>query len=143
MKEVRLTDSDKRRLQREGSGDVGEQLVANHIRGYSRNLSEAYDVATKTGRIGEVKTTLSERTNGKSGRFRIFKSQHDRLRKRNRTGTAWYFFVVIDTTSRDLSAKIKRLKPPSVGHKIAGLGGWYDAGHRSGEERKLPISVIF
>lgn len=139
MKRVRLTRSDSRRYQ-EDPGALAERLAEDQYAPYLRALAEDFDLASRSGSVVEVKSTQSELANGKAGRFRLFKSQHDQLR---RADPSFYIFVLVDVSGRPLRARLKRIDPATVGHKVAGYGGWYDAGHRSGPERKLPIAAIF
>jgi len=148
MKEVRLTSSDRDLLRKE-LGALGERLTAENYKRYSPGLAENFDLASKAGSVVEVKSAQSSVKSTKQGdrekgRFRLFQDQHERLLETNKDREAWYVFVAIDVSGRKPGpARLEKLRPPRVGHKIGGRGGWYDAGHVAGKEYKMPISAIF
>jgi len=139
MKTVTLSRTDSRRYQ-EDPGALAERLVDDAYQDYSRGLASDFDLASQSGAVVEVKSTQTELANGAAGRFRLFKSQHDSLRRRDRS---WYVFVVVDVSDRPLTARLVRKDPASIGRIVGSKGGWYDAGHTAGPERKLPIGAIF
>jgi len=142
MKRVTLGRTDSRRYQ-EDPGRTAEELVESEYEGYLRSLAENFDLASRTGSVVEVKSAQSELANGEAGRFRLFKSQHDRLVRQDRDGSAFYVFVVFDVLERPLTARMKRMNPADVGRSIGSRGGWYNAGHVAGKEYKLPIEAVF
>lgn len=142
MKRVTLGRTDSRRYQ-EDPGRTGEELAESEYQGYLRSLAENFDLASRTGSVVEVKSAQSELANGEAGRFRLFKSQHDRLVRQDRDGSAFYVFVVFDVLERPLTARMKRMNPADVGRSVGSRGGWYNAGHVAGKEYKLPIEAVF
>jgi hypothetical protein len=142
MKRVTLGRTDSRRYQ-EDPGATAESLVEGEYQGYSRALAENFDLASESGSVLEVKSAQSELANGEAGRFRLFESQHDRLVRLDRDGSAFYVFVVFDVSSRELTARMKRVNPADIGNSIGARGGWYNAGHVAGKEYKLPIEAVF
>jgi len=142
MKRVRLDRTESRRYQ-EDPGATAELLAEQEYDPYSRSLAEDFDLATKTGYVGEVKSAQSVLANEEDGRFRLFKSQHERLLKANRRKFADYFFVVFDVQERPITARLKRINPADIGYTIGARGGWYNAGHVAGKEYKLPIEAVF
>ena len=143
MKRVPAREVDNSRYQSD-PGKYAENLVEFEYEGYLRSLADNFDLANRNGSVLEVKSAQSVVGNsGEKGRFRLFESQHDRLVRRDRNGSAFYVFVVFDTSSRSISAKMKRANPADVGNTIGARGGWYNAGHKSGKEYKMPIKAIF
>lgn len=142
MKRVPSREIDNRRYQQDPGG-YAETLAEAEYAGFSTALASDFDMANQSGSVIEVKSTQSVYPNNEKGRFRLFKSQHDRLVRADREGTAYYVFVVFDVSTRDVSAKMKRAKPARIGNVIAGRGGWYNAGHVAGKEYKMPIEAIF
>ena len=142
MKRVTLGRTDSRRYQ-EDPGRTAEELAESEYEGYLRSLAENFDLASRTGSVVEVKSAQSELANGEAGRFRLFKSQHDRLVRQDRDGSAFYVFVIFGVLERPLTARMKRMNPADVGRSIGSRGGWYNAGHVAGKEYKLPIEAVF
>jgi len=145
MKTVRLTRSDKDRLQRpnrEVSSFV-EGLVVSEYAGFESAFTDSlvYDIQGSGETVAEVKHALRRHEGGGKGRFRIFKQQHNALVRRDRQGTAYYVFVLI--SPQDNLLQMVRKKPSSVGRLIAGRGGFYIASHISGPEHKLPWGEFF
>jgi len=145
MKTIRLTRSDKNRLQRpnrEVSSFI-EQLVVTEYSDFESGFtdSSAYDIQGSGDTVAEVKHTLRRHTSGQKGRFRIFKQQHNGLVRRDRRGTAYYVFVLI--SPQDDLLQMVRKKPSSVGRLIAGRGGFYNASHNAGQDHKLPWGEFF
>ena len=142
MKRVRLDSTETRRYQ-EDPGGTAELLTEQNYQGYSRSLAENFDLASESGSVLEVKSAQSELANGEAGRFRLFKTQHEKLTRQDRNGSAFYVFAVFDVSSRPLTARLKRMNPADVGYIIGARGGWYNAGHVAGKEYKLPIDAVF
>jgi hypothetical protein len=142
MKRVRLDRSESRRYQ-EDPGATAELLAEQNYQGYTRSLAENFDLANQNGSVLECKSAQSELANGEDGRFRLFQSQHERLVRQDRDGSAFYVFVLFDVSSRDIEARMKRMNPADIGRSIAARGGFYSAGHVAGKEYKLPIEAVF
>jgi hypothetical protein len=142
MKRKRLSRSERRDLNRD-TGAVAENIAAAAYERYSSfQDSGEFDLATESGSIAEVKSTLSRLGNGNRGRFRLFKPQHEQLLRADRDGSAFYIFVLFDV-SGEPAALLKRKNPATVGRLIGARGGWNQSGHSSGKQNKLPISAIF
>jgi len=142
MKRISGREIDPSAYQRD-PGAYGEVLAEGEYSGYSRSLASDFDLANKSGSVIEVKSAQSELANGEDGRFRLFKSQHERLVRQDRDGSAFYVFVLFDVSSRPLTARMKRMNPADIGRSIGSRGGWYSAGHVAGKEYKLPIEAVF
>lgn len=142
MKRVPAREIDNGQYQRD-PGEYAENLVEYEYSGYLQSLAENFDLANRNGSVLECKSAQSVLENGEDGRFRLFKSQHTRLVRKDRNGSAFYVFVLFDTSSRQISAKMKRMNPADVGRSIAARGGFYNAGHVAGKEYKLPIEAVF
>ena len=142
VKRIRLDRTESRRYQ-EDPGGTAELLAEQEYDPYSRSLAENFDLATKSGYVGEVKSAQSVYPSGEKGRFRLFKTQHERLLQADRDLFADYFFLVFDVQERPLTARLKRMNPADVGYTIGARGGWYNAGHVAGKEYKMPIEAIF
>jgi hypothetical protein len=142
MKKVRLDRTESRRYQ-EDPGATAELLAEQNYQGYSRSLAENFDLANENGSVLECKSAQSELANGEDGRFRLFKSQHERLTRKDRNGSAFYVFVLFDVEERPITARMKRMNPADIGRSIGSRGGWYNAGHVAGKEYKLPIEAVF
>lgn len=142
VKRVPSREVDNGQYQRD-PGSYAEDLAEFEYKGYSQALASDFDLASQSGSVMECKSAQSVIENGEDGRFRLFKSQHERLVRADRNGSAFYVFVLFDTSTRQISAKMKRMNPADIGNSIAGRGGWYNAGHRAGKEYKLPIEAVF
>jgi len=143
MKRYELTRNDTTNLQRD-PGELAERLVSQEYTGFSRFGVENFDVNDDdTGKLGEVKSTATELQSGQSGRFRLWKKQHDKLTRADRAGTARYVFVLFDVSSRPVTARMKQQIPANVGRRIGARGGWNDSGHDMGLQYKLPYAEIF
>ncbi len=143
MKRKRLSRSERRDLNRD-TGAVAENVAAASYDRYSAfQDSGEFDLATKSGSIAEVKSTLSQLGNGNRGRFRLFKPQHEQLLRQDRDGSAFYIFVLFEISSGQPEALMKRKDPATVGRLIGARGGWNRSGHSSGKQHKLPISALF
>lgn len=68
-------------------GTRAEEYVADAIGG-ERTPEAWYDVLSPSGGLVEVKSTTAELSSGRSGRFRLWKSQHDKLRDQD--GEYWF-----------------------------------------------------
>ena len=145
MKRVRVTRT--RRLSEE-PGSLAEDLVAEEYRDWS-SFEDAgqFDLARETGALAEVKSTATSIKNpgGQvSGRFRLYRGQHEALVEHDRVGSAWYFFVLYDVSERPPVARIVRKEPAQVGRIVGARGGWNDSGHAEiDEEYKLLHDAIF
>lgn len=144
MKQRQLSRNELDRLQRSGTGALAEEIAADLYADYStfRDAGE-FDLATEAGGIGETKSTLSELANGNKGRFRLFKPQHEALVRKDRSGSAFYVFLLFDISRKQPVAKVVRRNPADIGNVIAGRGGFNQSGHDSGRQHKLPISSVF
>ena len=94
------------------------------------------DADYQNGTPVEVKSAMYRRANGSPGRFRLFREYHDRLVEAN----GYYCFVVYRPRGRGIEVLKTRMT------KARGLpmSTWYGAGgHRSSEQTKLPIEVVF
>lgn len=141
MKRHKLTRKESQRLSRDQTG-LSESIAAPAY-GYALTLSETYDAARETGAVIEVKSTVTEYENGRSGRFRLYKPQHDRLRRKDNSGSGKYVFVLFDVSQRPPVATMKKVPPAKIGNIIAGRGGW-NASNRSTEKgHQLPYNTIF
>jgi hypothetical protein len=142
MKRKRLSRSERRDLQRD-TGAVAENIAASAYDRYSAfQDSGEFDLATESGSIAEVKSTLSRLANGNRGRFRLFKPQHEQLLRADRDGSAFYIFVLFDISSKP-EALLIRKSPATVGRLLGARGGWNKSGHSAGKQHKLPIGAIF
>ena len=145
MKRVTVTRT--RRLSQE-PGSLAEDMVAEEYREWS-GFEDAgrFDLARDTGALAEVKSTATSIDNpgGQvSGRFRLYRGQHESLLEHDRDGSAWYFFVLYDVSTRPPVARIVRKEPAQVGRIVGARGGWNDSGHAEiDEEYKLLHDAIF
>lgn len=99
MKRKRLSRSERRDLNRD-TGAVAENIAASAYDRYSAfQDSGEFDLATESGSIAEVKSTLSRLGNGNRGRFRLFKPQHEQLVRKDRDGSAFYIFVLFEISN--------------------------------------------
>jgi hypothetical protein len=94
------------------------------------------DAEFGNGKPVEIKSAMHRRANGSPGRFRLFRTYHDRLLEAD----GYYCFVVYRIRGRGievlrtLMTKASRL--PST--------TWYGAGgHRSNQQTKLRIDTVF
>lgn len=97
-----------------------------------------------TGAKYEVKSTREQYDNGNEGRFRLWEDQHISLLASDRTGVAWYVFVLLDQSGNVVDHR--RMKPKSVTKIVhSDNGDWNLAGHseRSGRQHKIRWSEIF
>jgi len=127
------------------SGSWGER-VARREYGLQAVDSEYADLSNKAGSIYEVKTTATSigQNPTQKGRFRLIKSQHDRLVRRDRLDTSWYIFVLVDDSTRPPTAYLKRQQPADVGQLVGANGGWFRSSHEGiKQEKKLPYEAIF
>lgn len=121
MKRYELTRGDMENLQTD-PGELAETLVAENYSGYSLFGVENFDVSDN-GKLGEVKSTATQLTSGAKGRFRLWKSQHDKLLRADRNGTARYVFVLFDTSGRPVRARMKEQIPANIGNRIGARAG--------------------
>jgi len=143
MKQHTLTRSDMTQL-RQDSGELAETLAAQNYSGFSQFGVENFDVSdSDTGKLGEVKSTATTLSGGQSGRFRLWREQHDKLLRADRDGTARYVFVLFDVSDKPVVASMKQQVPADIGNKIGARGGFNDSGHAMGEQYKLPIDAVF
>lgn len=147
MKQVRVT-ADKQTLATDSGGNA-ERIAAFEYE-YNTSLDgEYYDAGRESGAKLEVKSTFREigQKTQTAGRFRIPEPQHKRLLRRDRSGSAFYAFVLYDgSTSGEFpkSAYLKRLNPSSVGNLIGALGGFETSGHTGFDrEKKLSWKAVF
>jgi hypothetical protein len=123
---------------------VAEEIAAREY-DFSTFRASEWDGARESGAVLEVKSTT--RRIGDEyparGRFRLFKSQHTKLTRKDRNGTAYYAFVLLTTDTNPPTAQMVRKKPASVGRQIAARGGFNQSGHPSGPQIKLPWSLFF
>jgi hypothetical protein len=146
MKRYRLTRNDKAKLATD-PGDLAEDIAVMEYDGYTEFTDGAdWHDATKKNSDGvlEVKSAATVLESGEKGRFRLWKEQHEKLVEYDREESAFYVFVLFDVSRSDVRARMKRMSPADVGHKIAGFGGWYTSGHDSkGMQFKLPYDGVF
>lgn len=144
MKRVRLNRNDRRRLQGDDTGQLAQTLAAEEYASFSEfRDSQQFDLATDSGTVVEVKSTLSVLANGNAGRFRLFKKQHEPLVRKDRSANAWYVFVLFDIDGPEPVAKMIRKAPADVGRVVGARGGWNRSGHNQGMQHKLPIDAVF
>lgn len=141
MKRATLSRSEARSYQ-EDPGKAAERLVEGAYSNLSRFGVENFDLSAD-GQLVEVKSTATEIAGGASGRFRLFRDQHEQLVRADRDGSAWYVFVLVDVSERPPTARMVRREPASIGYTIGARGGWNQSGHPSGQQYKLPISAVF
>jgi hypothetical protein len=142
MKRHTLSRSERNDLNRD-TGAVAENIAAAAYDRYSSfQESGAFDLATESGSIAEVKSTLTRLGNDNRGRFRLFKPQHEELLQADRDGSAFYIFVLFDISDRP-EALLIRKSPATVGRLLGARGGWNRSGHSAGKQHKLPIGAIF
>lgn len=142
MKRHTLTRSERNDLNRD-TGEVAEKVAEKAYTRYSSfQESGSFDLATESGSIAEVKSTLSRLGNDNRGRFRLFKPQHEDLLQADRDGSAFYIFVLFDISSKP-EALLIRKSPATVGRLLGARGGWNRSGHSAGKQHKLPIGAIF
>jgi hypothetical protein len=142
MKRHTLTRSERNDLNRD-TGAVAENIAAAAYDRYSSfQDSREFDLATESGSIAEVKSTLTRLGNDNRGRFRLFKPQHEDLLQADRDGSAFYIFVLFDISSKP-EALLIRKSPATVGRLLGARGGWNRSGHSAGKQHKLPIGAIF
>lgn len=137
MKEYELTRSDTKKLQRD-SGALAERLVSEQYQNFARFGVENFDVQNdESGSLGEVKSTAEMIQSGEKGRFWLSKIQHEKLLRADRAGSAYYVFVLWDTSTSRPSARMVRKKPADVGYMVGSAGGWNSSGHHMGPHKKL------
>lgn len=142
MKRRELRRSESRDLSQR-PGELAERLASEEY-GYRNTPSDDFDGESDSGAVYECKSTATELSGGQSGRFRLWKKQHERLVRRDRGGTAYYIFVLFDVSQRPPVARMKRKKPAKIGRVVAGRGGFYSSGHATkGQQHKLSIESIF
>lgn len=137
-----MSRGEKRKLQSASFGDLAESFVVHEYGYQSDNSSESWfdAIHPNTGAKIEVKSTstkIGKKYPG-DGRFRLWENQHKSLVASDRSGVAWYAFVLLDAD--DAVLKIQRRKPSTVTRLVRARGGWNKAGHRdrSGRQHKLP-----
>jgi hypothetical protein len=141
----RTTVRRTKRLSRD-PGELAETIAREQydLTGLDADFADLSAKTTST--VYEVKstaTTIGEQYR-EAGRFRLWKKQHEKLTRRDRTDTAFYIFVLFDVSSRPPVAKLVRKDPSAIGRIVAGRGGFYDSGHASkGHQHKLPIDAVF
>jgi hypothetical protein len=137
-----LSRGQRRDLQGD-TGEVAESIAADAY-GYNPFVSaDWYDAKRDSGAVIEVKSCLSRLASGAKGRFRVFKGQHEKLVREDRSGSSKYVFVLFDLDGEP-TAKMVRKAPADIGRLVAGRGGFYSSGHNSqGKQHKIPISALF
>jgi hypothetical protein len=145
VKRVRVTRD--RRLARE-PGALAEDLVPEEYSDWTGiGDTDEFDVRRDSGALGEVKSTATSIDNpgGEvSGRYRLYRGQHEALLEHDREGSGWYFFVLYDVSRRPPVAQLVRKAPADVGRIIGARGGWNQSGHSEiDEEYKLLPDAIF
>lgn len=147
MKKVRVQGS--RKEIETGSGKLAERMASVEY-GYNASRSGSYyDAERDSGAKIEVKSTfrMIGRDYRAKGRFRIPEPQHKKLVQRDRSGSAFYVFVLYDgDTQRQIpqDAYMKRINPADIGNLIGAMGGFENSGHKSFDrEKKLPWTTIF
>lgn len=126
----------------EEQGRFATEWVANEYGlDVDTESAEWYDaVHPNTGTKYEVKSTHATLDNGATGRFRLWEDQHVSLVAADRSGTAWYAFVLLDESGevRD----VRRARPSTVTSIIndVGDGEWNMASHseRESQQQKVP-----
>jgi len=143
MKHYTLTRSDTKKLQRD-SGALAERIAGEQYAGFSEFGVENFDISNSdTGSLGEVKSTAETLQSGATGRFRLWKKQHEKLLRADRERSAFYVFILWDTSERPVTARLVRRNPADVGHTIGARGGWSASGHSMGPQKKVPWSWVF
>jgi len=127
-------------------GDLAENIADREYKGFSTFGVENFDLSnSETGSLAEVKSTATDigEDYPESGRFRLWKDQHEKLLRADRQGSAFYIFVLFAVSERPVTARLKRKNPADVGNMIGGRGGWYASGHNKGKQHKVPHAEIF
>jgi hypothetical protein len=90
--------ADPNELENKAAGTQAEEYVADQVGG-ERTPNEWYDVLGPYGEVIEVKSTSEEYASGRRGRFRLWRSQHDRLIQEQ--GTYWFLVDGLPTVRMD------------------------------------------
>jgi hypothetical protein len=110
------------------AGTRAEDYVADQLDGGIRTPNEWYDVEDFHG-IHEVKTTQETLSNGRSGRFRLWKDQHERLKEQDGT----YHFLIDGVGYKQVPAdEVDDLLEESE-------AGWTDAGDHRDEAQQFKL----
>jgi len=142
MKRYTLSRSERERDLRDDPGQLAERIAEGEYDGFSRFRAEDFDLARESGAVAEVKSTAKRLSSGSKGRFRLFKPQHERLVRQDRDGSARYIFVLFDTSTRNVTARLVSRQPADIGNTIGARGGWNQSGHSAGQQHKLPIDAV-
>jgi len=134
------------RRENELQGEFAEQAVADEYDlDHAPGESDWYDcVDPSTGTKYEVKSTHRTLANGAGGRFRLWSDQHRSLAAADGQATAWYVFVLLDSSGN--VADMRRMRPATVTKLVHANGGtWNRAGHteRESEQHKIPHTEVF
>jgi hypothetical protein len=109
-------------------------------RGYERmGAHEPWqDALAPDGTPIEIKATMRERSNGRPGKFRVFKQPHSRLSAED----GRYLFAVY----RQRGTGVQILKMTEIPARAVRIDGWIASGHQTdGREQqvKIPINQVF
>jgi hypothetical protein len=145
MKVVNISRRDLdnfQRSNREASSFVEAEVVGAYS-GFTSAFTDTdqYDIVGSGDTVAEVKHCFRRLSDGKKGRFRLFKPQHDFLVRYDRRATAYYVLVLVEPDNQRL--KMIRQKPAAVGRIVGARGGWNKSGHTAGRQHKLPWGVYF
>jgi hypothetical protein len=138
-----VSQSPNRRQGRGVERAIARRLDVEHVPGEA----DWYDLVGPTGTKYEVKSTTKtysgEYSEGDPGRFRLWEDQHLSLVAADRTGTAWYVFVLLDD---DEVAAVQKRRPSTVTKIVddVGDGDWNLAGHseRDSRQQKVPWTAV-
>lgn len=94
-----------------------------------------YDAADNTGTKVEIKGAMRERSDGSTGRFRLFREPHQRLA----SGDGWYAFAVYRPAGRG----VEILRSEMIPAREVSVG-WGPSGHDRGHQQaKVPPRQVF